>query len=312
MRSAFIRTLLRQAKVNPRIFLLVGDLGYSVIEPFAEEFPDRFVNVGVAEQNMTGLAAGLALCGKIVFTYSIANFPTLRCLEQIRNDICYHEANVKIVAVGGGFSYGALGMTHYGTEDLAIMRSLPNMTLVAPGDPVEAGLATQAIIEKPGPCYLRLNKTGEPVIHPESLDFKIGQAIMIRDGHDLTLISTGAMLQTSVQAAEQLARHGIRSRVISMHTMKPLDIEAIHAAARETSAIITVEEHSIIGGLGSAVAEVLAEQGGGVAFKRLGIKGPYLMTVGNQEYLRQVYDLTVDGIIKHVHMLIKQEVYHDL
>lgn len=300
MRTAFIRTLIDLARDNNRIFLVVGDLGYSVIEPFAQEFPDRFINSGVAEQNMTGIATGLALCGKIVFTYSIGNFATIRCLEQIRNDVCYHNANVKIVTVGGGLAYGALGVTHHATEGMAIMRALPNMTVIAPGDPVEAALATRAIVEQPGPSYLRLCKTGEPIIHKDTPDFQIGRAIMVRDGNDITLISTGGMLDNTLKAAEQLAKQGIQTRVLSMHTLKPLDTEAVLTAARETSGIMTIEEHSIIGGLGGAVAEVLAEAVNHVRFKRLGINDSFCLEVGSQEYLREVYSLSIDGIVRAV------------
>src|SRR5437667_4581521 len=165
MRSAFFDTLVRLAEDDERITLVVGDLGFGVIEPFARRFPDRFLNAGVAEQNMTGIGAGMALSGKVVFTYSIANFPTLRCLEQVRNDVCYHAADVKIVAVGGGFAYGSLGMTHHATEDLALMRALPGMVVVAPGDPIEVELATRAVVEHRGPCYLRLGRVGEPCVH---------------------------------------------------------------------------------------------------------------------------------------------------
>jgi len=301
VRTAFIKTLIQQARVDKRIFLLVGDLGYSVVEPFAQEFPYRFINVGVAEQNMTGIATGLALSGKIVFTYSIANFPTLRCLEQIRNDVCYHNASVKIVAVGGGFSYGAQGMTHHATEDLAVMRALPNMTVVAPGDPMETSLATRALIEWSGPCYLRLGKAQEPAVHKTSPNFQIGKAIVVREGSDATLIATGGMLYNATQAAEQLAQQGIQAHVLSMHTLKPLDTEAVLAAAQETKAIVTVEEHSVIGGLGSAVAEVLAESGNSqITFKRMGIKDTFCLEVGSQEYLRAIYGLSVEGIVKVV------------
>jgi len=182
MRTAFIKTLCELAEQDERIWLLCGDLGYSVLEGFSSRFPNRFVNVGVAEQNMTGIAAGLALSGKVVFIYSIANFPVMRCLEQIRNDVCYHNLNVKIVTVGGGLTYGSLGYTHHGVEDIAVMRVLPNMTVIAPGDPVEARLATQAILNTPGPCYLRLGKAGEPVVHQIEPEFQVGKAISLQLG----------------------------------------------------------------------------------------------------------------------------------
>lgn len=297
MRTAFVRALIDQARNDERIFLLVGDVGYSLVEPFAQEFPDRFANVGVAEQNMTGIATGLALSGNIVFTYSLANFPTLRCLEQVRNDVCYHSANVKIAAAGGGLTYGPLGMTHHATEDLAIMRALPNMTVVAPGDPVESSLATQAMSRLPGPCYLRLVKTGDPVVHQAIPDFQIGKAITMREGNDVTLIATGDMLYNAVQAAEQLAHEGIQARLLSMHTIKPLDVEAVLAAAEETNAIITIEEHSIIGGLGGTVAEVLAESSHPhIVFKRLGIQDSFCSQVGSQEYLQRIYSLSAKSI----------------
>ena len=301
MRTAFIQTLVQIAERDERVWLLVGDLGFGVVTPFVERFPQRFVNAGVAEQNMTGVAAGMALCGKVVFTYSIANFPTLRCVEQIRNDMCYHNADVKIVCVGGGLAYGAVGVTHHATEDIAILRALPNMTVVAPGDPIEAGLATRAIINWPGPCYLRLGRAGEPRIHQPEVDFQIGKAITVREGRDLTLIATGGLLYNAVQVAEQLSQRGIQARVLSMHTVKPLDTEAVLAAARETAAIVTIEEHSVIGGLGSAVMESLADCGTtNVRVKRIGLPPTFVSEVGCQEYLLDVHSLSVDKMLHSV------------
>lgn len=305
MRTAFFRTLLELAEHDERISLIVGDLGFGVVGPFAERFPKRFLNVGVAEQNMTGVGAGMALSGKVVFTYSIANFPTLRCLEQIRNDVCYHNANVKVVAVGGGFAYGSLGMSHHATEDLAIMRALPGMVVVAPGDPVEVEQATRAIAASPGPCYLRLGRAGEPTVHRPGVAFCLGKAITVRTGSDITLISTGGLLETALQVAERLVKDGIQARVLSMHTVKPLDTEAILAAARETRAIVTLEEHSVIGGLGGAVAEVLAESGElQVPFKRLGFPSAFSSHVGSQKYLREKYGISAEGILKSVECLL--------
>jgi len=299
MRTAFFRTLLELAEHDERINLIVGDIGFGVVEPFAERFPRRFLNAGVAEQNMTGIATGLALCNKVVFTYSIANFPTLRCLEQIRNDVCYHNANVKIVAVGGGFAYGSLGMTHHATEDLAIMRALPGMVVVAPGDPIEAEQATRAIVAHPGPCYLRLGRAGERPVHRSRVTFEIGKAITLRNGDDVTLISTGGVLRTAVLVAERLAQEGVQTRVLSMHTVKPLDTDAVLVAARETRAIVTIEEHSVIGGLGGAVAEVLAESDREkIVFKRVGLPSVFSSHVGSQEYLRAAHGLSEDQILK--------------
>ena len=305
MRTAFFRALLDMAEHDERINLVVGELGFGVVEPFAERFPERFLNAGVAEQNMTGIASGMALSGKVVFTYSIANFPTLRCLEQIRNDVCYHRANVIIVAVGGGLAYGALGMTHHATEDLAIMRALPEMMVVAPADPIEAAEATRAVVSQAGPCYLRLGRAGEPAVHQSGIEFQLGKAIPLRSGGDITLISTGGLLETALKVADRLEDDGVRARVLSMHTVKPLDTEAVLAAARETQAIVTLEEHSVVGGLGGAVAEVLAESDElHVRFKRLGIPSGFCSYVGSQEYLRGVCGLSEEGILRSLKQIL--------
>ncbi len=301
MRTVFIKALLKAAEMDERVWLVVGDLGFGVVEPFTQRFPERFVNVGVAEQNMMGVAAGIALSGKVVFTYSIANFPTLRCLEQVRNDVCYHKADVKIVAVGGGFAYGSLGMSHHATEDLAIMRALPNMTVIAPGDPVEAEAATYAVIDWAGPCYLRLGRAGEPTVHQEPVDFAIGKAITVREGEALTLIATGSMLYEAICVAEYLQKQGLAVRVLSMHTLKPLDVEAVQAAARETRALVTLEEHSRLGGLGGAVAEVLAEfSDRGVRFMRIGLDSTFVSTAGSPGYLRKQFGLSTEDITQEI------------
>ncbi|MFC2001733.1 transketolase family protein [Chloroflexota bacterium] len=305
MRAAFIRTLMELARDDEHIFLLVGDVGYSLVEPFAQEFPNRFINVGIAEQNMIGIATGLTLCGKTVFAYSLANFPTLRCVEHIRNDVCYHNAKVRIIASGGGLAYGSLGVTHHVTEDMAIMRALPNMTVVAPGDPVEAALATRATAKLSGPCYLRLAKTGDPIVHQVTPDFQLGKAIKVREGSDVTLIATGGILYNVVKAAEELLKQGIEARVLSMHTVKPLDTEQVLAAANDTGSIVTIEEHNIIGGLGSAVAEILAESGDShTKFKRMGLNDSFCTQVGRQEYLWGLYSLSVAGIVASVSSLL--------
>lgn len=301
MRTAFIGRLEELAAVDDRICLVVGDLGYSVIESFAERFPDRYVNAGVAEQNMTGLAAGMAMTGMVVFTYSIGNFPTLRCLEQIRHDVCYHRANVKVVAVGGGLAYGSLGVSHHATEDLAIMRALPEMTVVAPGDPIEAGLATAAVAELDGPCYLRLGKAGEPVVHAETPEFALGQAIRIQDGTDLTLIATGTMLATARIVTDELGREGRSVRLVSMHTIKPLDNNEVLSAARDTGRVFTLEEHSVIGGLGGAVAEVMAEiEEPHAPLRRIGLQSGFTERAGSHQYLKSLHLLDPMGILRTV------------
>ncbi len=301
MRKEFFNTLLQLARSDPRIFLVVGDVGYSFVEPFMEEFPARYLNVGVAEQNMIGVSAGLSLCGKVVFCYSIGNFPTLRCLEQIRNDVCYHNSNVKIVSTGGGLGYAALGMTHQVTEDIAVMRSLPNMVVIAPGDSVESALATTAITERQGPCYLRLTRENYPTVHKVTPNFEIGKAIMVRGGNDVTLISTGGMLNAAVQVAGLLEKDRISAQVLSMHTIKPLDSDAVTKAATETRAIVCMEEHSSIGGLGSAVSEVLSQiEERKSSFLKISIDDPFCKVIGSQEYLRNLHGLTVESIYSRI------------
>ena len=307
MRTAFIAALNELADSDPRVCLVVGDLGYSVIEEFANKHPNQFVNAGVAEQNMIGLAVGMALSGKIVFTYSIGNFGTLRCLEQIRNDACYHRANVKVVAVGGGLAYGNLGVTHHASEDVAILRALPNMVVVAPGDPVEARLATRAVVELDGPCYLRLGKAGEPVVHTQEPAFQLGRAIELRAGSDITLIASGGMLASSDRIAAQLAEKGLSVRLLSMHTIKPLDREAVVRAATETRFVFTLEEHSIEGGLGGAVAEVLAElEGLHAPLKRIGLRPEFNQVVGDQRYLKSLHGLDEEGVMKTIQPIVSR------
>jgi transketolase len=306
VRTAFFRTLQQLAEQDSRIQLIIGDLGFGVVEPFAQRLPKQYLNCGIAEQNMAGIAAGMALSDKIVFIYSIANFPVLRCLEQLRNDICYHNSNVKIVSVGGGLSYGPLGMTHHATEDLAITRVLPGMMVVAPSDPWETAEATRALALHQGPAYLRLGRAGERLLSPPGARFALGKAIRVREGTDLSLISTGTMLETTLQVAERLATRGIHARVLSMHTLKPLDEESVLNAARETQAVVTIEEHSCVGGLGGAVAELLAESGlRRIRFKRCALPSAFISLVGSQEYLRAQYGLSEDGILNTIAPLLR-------
>jgi len=301
MRTAFFRALVDLAAEDERILLVLGDLGFGVTREYAERFPDRLINAGVAEQNMTGLATGLALSGKVVFTYSIANFPTLRCVEQIRNDACYHDANVKVVAVGGGYAYGSLGMTHHATEDLAIMRALPGLVVAAPGDPHEAEAVTRIVARHPGPCYLRLGRAGEPDVHEGPVDLALGRSLLVRDGTDLTIVSSGGMLETAASVARLLATKNVSVRLLSMPFLAPMDVGAVQRAVQETRALVTIEEHSLVGGLGSAVAEVLCDLGRTeVALKRIGLRPGFSPTAGNQEYLRGKGGLTPEKILTSV------------
>ncbi len=308
MRDTFIASLTTLAAHDPRVFLITGDLGFAVLDEYSRTRPNQFLNAGVAEQNMTGLATGLALDGRIVFTYSIANFPTLRPLEQIRNDAAYHDANVNVVAVGGGFSYGALGISHHATEDLAILRSLPGLTVVAPGDDWETECAVPALAALPGTTYLRLDRSSAGRTQREGEAFILGRARRLREGTDATLVSIGGILAVTLAAADELlARHGIRVRVLSMHTLVPLDVESLMEAARETGGIITVEEHSVHGGLGGAVAESLLESGViPRAFHRIGLRSGFSSIVGSQDYLRTAYGMDAPAIIAAVRRAVER------
>lgn len=300
MRDTFVKTLITLAKENPCIELITGDLGFGVLRPFFEQCPNQFTNAGIAEQNMTSLAAGMALEGKIVFTYSIGNFPTLRCLEQIRNDCAYHHANVKIVCVGGGFVYGSLGMSHQATEDLAIMRALPDVAVFAPGDLAEAEAITKAIVDYPGTCYLRLGRGGEKRIH-ETLDhFQIGKAIPVRKGSQVAILSTGAIFEEVELACDQLSAAGITPSVYTFPTIKPLDRSTILDCAAAHALVVTCEEHNVLGGFGGAVAEVMAEHPQRARLMRIGIHDQYCIQVGNQKYLRDVYGMSGEKIAAQI------------
>lgn len=299
MRKAFNEELLSAARRDRRIHMILADIGYGEIEPFAAEFPDRFINCGVAEQNMTGVACGVAMEGNIAITYSIANFPTLRCLEQIRNDVCYHHANVKIVIIGGGMAYGPLGISHHSTEDLAIMRALPNMVCIAPADLYEARSAVHAMLAYDGPVYYRCGYKGEKNIHSGPVAFEIGKSLRVSDGADLAILFTGTIGYACKLAAEALQKRGVGVRLVSMHTVKPIDREAIVAAAHDCGAILTVEEHNLCGGFGSAAAEVLMDAGaGGIRFRRLALPDVNVSKIGSQEWLRTQYGMDVSGIVR--------------
>lgn len=301
MRDTFVRTLLEIAKKDKNVYLVTGDLGFGVLKPFWEELPDQIINAGIAEQNMTSIAAGLAMQGKIVYTYSIGNFPTLRCIEQIRNDCAYHNANVKIVCVGGGFVYGSLGMSHHATEDIAMMRALPDVTVLAPGDLVEAECATEAIYRQSGTCYLRLGRGGEKRIHDRIENFTIGKAIKICDGESVAVFSTGAIFDEVQEACEALKAENLRPTVYTFPTVKPIDKETVLACAKTHKTIVTVEEHNLSGGFGSAVAEVLAEAEGAKAkLVRIALDDRYSCIVGSQKYLRKVYNLDAKHIVEKV------------
>lgn len=297
MRDAFTRALMREAASDPKLTLITGDLGFGVLKPFWETYPKQFINAGIAEQGMTGMAAGLARTGRTVLTYSIGNFPTLRCLEQIRNDCAYHEANVKIVCVGGGFVYGSLGMSHHATEDMAILRALPGVTVFTPGDPHEVEAIVPVMLRTPGTCYLRLGRGGEPFLHEGPISgWQIPQALTLQGGTDVALLSAGGILTQTISAAKLLADKGVSAEVVSFPCIKPIDREKILELAGRFRHIVTVEEHSIVGGFGSAVSEVLAEAGAGCILHRIGMPDVYSCIVGTQQYLRGEYHMDDEAI----------------
>ena len=306
MRDRFIGRLTRLAEEDPSIVLITGDLGFGVLTAFAERFPSQFVNAGVAEQNMTGLAVGMALRGHKVFTYSIGNFATLRCLEQIRNGACYHDASVKVVSIGGGFSYGQLGFSHHATEDLSILRSLPGMTVAVPSCGWEAEEATEAIAHTPGTCYLRLDKSGPKDTRREGELFELGKARTLRDGTDLTLVTCGGILDEVLAAHELLLEKGIDCRVLSVHTLVPMDLPTLLSAALETGGVVTIEENTVEGGLGGAVAELLLENGVVPRrFQRVGIRKGFSRIVGDQRYLRKHHGMDSAAIAEVAQRLLR-------
>jgi transketolase len=291
LRTAFIHELIQQARIRPRVFLVVGDLGYSVVEPFAREFPDRFLNAGVAEQNMTAMAAGLAAEGWHVFTYSIANFPTLRCLEQIRNDVCYHRLPVAVVAVGAGLAYGNMGYSHHGVQDLAVMRALPNLTLLSPADPGETTESVQWLAEHPGPSYLRLGKAGERTLH--GVRGLSAGPLCVRDGNDdVALVATGSVLGVALEAADLVASgHSRRVPVFSCPWLKPVDA-AFFRDLWKYRRLVTLEEHVSEGGFGELLCGLRSD---GVEVRRLALSHDAASRVGSQGYLRACSGLTPEG-----------------
>jgi transketolase len=308
MRDAAVRRLTKLAETNSRLILITGDLGFGVLTEFAKRFPRQFINAGVAEQNMLGIAVGLALEGRVSIVYSIGNFPTLRCLEQIRNDACYHDANVKIMAVGGGFSYGALGMSHYATEDIAILRSIPSLTVLSPGDRHEAEQATEAIVARPGTAYLRLDKSYANSDAAGNPGFEFGKFRRLREGADISILATGGILKCALEAAGLLEKHRIACRVYSVHTIKPFDHEELKKAAAETGGLITIEEHMLDGGLGSVVAEACMDRGlRPRTFLRIGLPGEFPQVVGTQDYLRALYKLDPSSIATTVLDLLRRQ-----
>lgn len=305
MRDHFIKRLFELAVKDPSIVLITGDLGFGVFNKFREERGHQFINAGVSEQLMTMLATGMAMEGRVAFTYSIGNFPTLRCLEMIRNDASYHDADVKVVCVGGGFSYGALGISHHATEDLSIMRSLPGLTVVSPCSLWETMEATEALVATPGTCYLRLDKSSGEDEPADGEKFELGRLRTLRHGGDVTVIVTGGILGEVQKAAVDLAVQGVKVRIVSCHTLKPFDVDGLLEINASSKALVTVEEHTLCGGLGSLVAETLLDHGATVPkFLRIGLDAGFSSIVGSQEYLRSRYKMDAGSIAARIRSLL--------
>jgi transketolase len=293
MRNAFAAEITELAARDSRVVLLSGDIGNRLFDTFRDRFPTRFYNCGVAEANMIGVAAGLALSGLRPVAYTITPFITTRCLEQIRVDICYHDVPVTLVGVGGGLAYASLGPTHHSCEDIALLRVLPNMAVVCPGDPVEVRLSLRQAVERGHGTYIRIGKKGEPVIHTTAPAFTLGKAITLRDGRDVCLCSTGNMLGEALETADRLAALGISTRVASFHTVKPLDVAYLHDAFQQCRIVATMEEHSVLGGFGASVAEWLADQPPQrAALCRFGTADAFHHEAGEQEHARHCFGLT--------------------
>ena len=301
MRDAFIDRLTQHARSNAEINLIVGDLGFSVIDDFAIEFPRQFLNAGVAEQSMVGIAAGMAAAGKKVFVYSIANFPTMRALEQIRNDVCYHDLDVTIVSVGAGLAYGTLGYSHHAIEDLAVMRALPGMTIYSPCDPLEVQACVDAICASSGPNYLRLGKNREPRLHDHTPDLSLGTPVILKSGDDLTMLVTGAIASIGLEVSRILAsEHQVSLRVVSVPVIKPLRFTDLVEVAAGTKGIVTLEEHTLAGGFGSAVLEELATHGVRIDTLPIGLNNNSLRQIGTQEFLREKAGLSVTEVNRKI------------
>jgi len=296
MRDAFVRKLTDEAATNPDVMLLVGDLGFGVVADFGNTYPKQFLNCGVAEQSMVGMAAGMAAAGRRPFVYSISNFPSLRPLEQIRNDVCYHGLGVTIVAVGTGLAYGSLGYTHHGVEEMAILRTLPGMRVYSPADALECAAAVEDILADPSPAYLRLGKNKQPLMHAEQPDLSTGAPLLVREGSDVTLLVAGPIVTQALAVADLLAPTGISVRVLTCPVIKPLNAEAIREAAEGTVGIVTLEEHTILGGFGSAVLEAFAVRGWRTPILPLGLEDKATHIIGGQEWIRERAGLSTEHV----------------
>lgn len=300
MRTAYLESLYEIASEDKNVFALISDNGAIVYDKYRADLGGQYYNLGISEANMLGVAAGMANCGKIPFAYTIGAFLAYRAYEFIRNDICLQNMNVKIVGTGAGMVYSALGPTHHSTEDMGGLRSLPNLTIITPASPMEVRKATFAAYKHDGPVYLRLGTNKEPEIYTDDYEFEIGKVVTLREGNDVTIIGTGNILVDVLEAAKELEKEGISVRVLNAHTLTPFDVEGVCKALKETKAIVTVEDHAMIGGLGSAVAEVIAESGMSTKFKRIGLNNHFSKGYGTYAEVKESNGIGKADIISGV------------
>ncbi len=309
MRPGIIKAVHNHMKKNKDSYFLTGDLGFSVLEELQKEFPTRVINMGVAEQNMIGVASGLALSGKKVFVYSIVPFVTMRCYEQIRNDICYHNLDVMIIGLGGGLSYGVLSATHFALEDFAIMRPLPHMNIFSPSDEMEAVLGMEALLNRQGPVYVRVGKKSEPTVYEKPFSFTFGKANIYSESKrdNIVIFATGPILSEVVKAIPLLEKQGIMPTVVDVHTVKPIDAKLIERISAGKTLAVSVEEHYRIGGFGSAVAEVLSQVVGSPRLLIIGTDDRFIKELGNHDYLRETFGLSASGLTDQIVKAFKKE-----
>lgn len=306
MRTAYLDTLYNLASKDKRVYALISDNGAIVYDKYRKDLSDQYLNLGISEANMIGMAAGMASCGKIPFAYTIGAFLAYRAFEFIRNDVCMQNQNVKIVGTGAGEVYSVLGPTHHSTEDLGGLRAIPNLVILCPASPMEVKKATVAAYQHIGPVYLRLGTNKEPEIYTEDYSFEIGKGIALKKGNDITLIGTGSILKDILEMADRLLNEGIKARVINMHTVKPIDREIVMEAVEETAKIVTIEDHNIVGGLGSAVAEIIAESGCKVLFRRYGLQG-FSEGYGTYEQVKQMNGIGIGKIFNEITEWFRKE-----